>query len=441
MNTDWLKKEINIDPSHKGECRFLKAAALIQILFFVINPFIFMFHHWIIFDYLYMRAYNQVVLLQGTLVLLLYFMQKVGFNPSRIKELIKQHIPVLLFLLFGFLMIVTTFLNGAPEIAVYGEAYRGEGLLTFLSYIVYFLMAAFMLSDKMKQVVVYVLLASSTIVGCVIFYDYVFLDAKYNFAQGGDMILCNSNHQAYYLLVAIMFYGLMFVTAKKMFAKIGFLVGFMFLTAVLLMNNSWGCQLALFVGVIFTIIVYSVGKGKFQPVTLWLAVAVAVTYLISSQTDDRLTNSIEANFAQIAYDTNAILEGEEPDYATSGTARLHLWMFTSQYIMERPLIGHGSDVTGERLEADSCSDRCHCEFLNYAVSFGIPATIVYIAAIFMVYLRGLRMKEHLTDANYVGLCAAFAYLASSLVGNTMYYTAPFLFIALGMGYAKTGVSR
>lgn len=32
------------------------------------------------------------------------------------------------------------------------------------------------------------------------------------------------------------------------------------------------------------------------------------------------------------------------------------------------------------------------------------------------------------------LRVAFAYLTSSIVGNSMYYTAPFLFIALGMGY-------
>ena len=48
----------------------------------------------------------------------------------------------------------------------------------------------------------------------------------------------------------------------------------------------------------------------------------------------------------------------------------------------------------------------------------------------------LKKKKQLTDMNYAGLCVAFAYLASALVGNTMYYTAPFLFIALGMGYVK-----
>jgi hypothetical protein len=60
---------------------------------------------------------------------------------------------------------------------------------------------------------------------------------------------------------------------------------------------------------------------------------------------------------------------------------------------------------------------------------------VYVAAIFMIYLRGLKLKVYLTNMNYVGLCAAFAYLASSFMGNTMHYTAPYLFIALGMGYA------
>ena len=250
------------------------------------------------------------------------------------------------------------------------------------------------------------------------------------------MVMHNSNHLGYYLLVSIMFHGMMFVTTGKVWLKVLHIAGFMLMTATLLMNNTWGCQLALVVGVIFTMIVYSVGTGKFQPITLGMVLAMTLTVTLTYVTDDGLKASMELNVQQQLEATEDLLNGDGMLDGSMGSGRMRLWLCTLQYIGERPLLGHGPEVTGERLTLEAGVDRCHCEFLNYAVSFGIPATMVYVVAVFMMYLRGLHKKKQLTELNYVGLGVAFAYLASSAFGNTMYYTAPFLFIALGMGYLK-----
>ena len=131
------------------------------------------------------------------------------------------------------------------------------------------------------------------------------------------------------------------------------------------------------------------------------------------------------------------LEAEE----TTGIQRLELWKHGGLYISEKPFIGHGSDATGERLVMDVGNDRCHNEYINYAVCFGIPAAVFYVATVFAIYLRGLKHRRELTDSNLIGLCAALAYLISALVGNTMYYTAPYLFIMLGMGYFKKSENK
>lgn len=415
----------------------LESIALILLLLFTINPFAKVFLHESKTEFWYMHQCNEAVLKIGVIIMFLYiFKLKTDGRLFTVKEFLKKNVAVVTFLLFGILMIVTTLLNGAPQIAVIGDYYRGEGLIVFLSYIVYFLLAAFLLTENKKSIIINAFLVTSLFVGIVIFVDYAFFDQKYNYAMADNMVFSQFNHLGYYLLMSIMFFGMMFVNAKKVFLKIAYLCGFMFMTVVLIMNDTWGCQLALFVGVIFAIIVCSIGKSKFQPITLVLVVAVLVSYLGTYFASDKLKMRIEANFVQQSHDTSALLNEENAEKATTGTARIALWKHAFEYTMERPLTGHGSDVTGRRLMKEAGNDRCHCEYLNYAVSFGIPAAIVYIVAVFMVFLRGLKKKKQLTDMNYAGLCVAFAYLASALVGNTMYYTAPFLFIALGMGYVK-----
>ena len=88
-----------------------------------------------------MYIYNGIVLALGFFLLVIYVIKLwSGGRLLGVKGLFKSHVPVTLFLVFALMMIVTTLLNGVPEIAVVGDAYRGEGLMGFLSYIIYFLM-------------------------------------------------------------------------------------------------------------------------------------------------------------------------------------------------------------------------------------------------------------------------------------------------------------
>ena len=66
----------------------------------------------------------------------------------------------------------------------------------------------------------------------------------------------------------------------------------------------------------------------------------------------------------------------------------------------------------------------------------LDIAVFYVCGVFAVYLRGLRLRRTLTAENLVGLCAAFGYMVSAAVGNTMWYTAPFAFILLGLGYGR-----
>ena len=80
--------------------------------------------------------------------------------------------------------------------------------------------------------------------------------------------------------------------------------------------------------------------------------------------------------------------------------------------------------------------RPHNEFMQYALFHGIPAAILYFVGCLGVFIRALRKKVYLDGASLVCLSAAFGYLVSSFFGLTLYTTAYFLFMFLGMGYVK-----
>ena len=140
------------------------------------------------------------------------------------------------------------------------------------------------------------------------------------------------------------------------------------------------------------------------------------------------------NFTELFSDVGKIASGAE-DARRAGTNRWGIVSATVRYISERPLLGFGVEGIGKRLLSDVHTDRPHCEYLQYAAFFGIPAAVSYVLGILHVYLNGLRHRFSLSLCQKAALIAAFGYLASAAFGNTMYYTAPYLFLMLGIGYS------
>lgn len=380
--------------------------------------------------------HNRYVLLFGSILLAICVAKLIMEKKLSISlDKFKNHPSIVLFGIFSILMIISTVSSGLDSIKLNGVPYCGEGLTGCLSYMIYFLLAAFIITDHMRPLLLMILAFSATINFVATLYDKIVLDNFFDFSDWGTLFY-NSNHYGYYILIAIMLFAMLFLTIKKTWLKILNLDLFMFSIIILLLNNTFGCQIALLVTIIFVCIVYSLAKGRFIPQTLFIVGAFIFSIYLGYTTSDTIKNNINGNFSQFSNDIGAI--GEENPEATSGVFRLQLWEKTLEHIAERPLLGFGADGTYTRLldEVDAGNGRAHSDYLHYAVCFGIPAAIIYVAAVFLIYLRGLKYKNKLTDSNLIGLCVAFAHLVSAAVGNSMFYTTPFLFIFLGLGYYK-----
>jgi O-antigen ligase len=118
---------------------------------------------------------------------------------------------------------------------------------------------------------------------------------------------------------------------------------------------------------------------------------------------------------------------------SAGTGRWILWMNGLKFISEKPVLGYGPDNLGKQYAKVKIStDRPHNELIQFAASLGIPAAIFYIIAIGSYFLVFLKLRKRASTLEIAILCAVIAYLASSMFGNTMYYTSPFFFMILGL---------
>lgn len=415
-------------------CSFFDIASFVIFALFAANPLLKLindklfpplFMHW--------RTYNRLVLAIGGALLILYILKLwIERKHIDIKGFLKDNIPIAIFGIFTLLMLISTAVNGFTPLSLLGSNYRSEGLFGYLSYIVYFLLAVINMSEKLKKLWLYWFVGTSAVLEMytlIDFYAFGHYDFKFVFDQ--------YNHYGYYLLMSLAVSSMLAVISKNIQCRILFSLSAALSTWALIINDTFGCQLAAAAGVVILCVVYSIAKGRFKLKTLIPAAVFVLTFAVAAASSPVMLSNMTKNYSQIGNDVYALAEGTEEAEHTTGISRIILWENTCNYISERPVFGFGADGTGNRLKEDTHdNDRCHCEYLNYAVCFGIPAAIVYIAAVFLVYLRGLKYRKKLTELNLLGLCAAMFYLCSAVVGNSMYSTAPFLFILLGFGYYR-----
>ena len=208
----------------------------------------------------------------------------------------------------------------------------------------------------------------------------------------------------------------------------------LYLACALIVNNTFGAILASMLSVPVILILYVCsGKKlnrKIAALVLVLLVLALVCYFIYSSGKNNLTN----NFSQLWRDLVKIANNAD-DAGEAGTGRLQLWKDTLQRISERPVFGFGPDgFVGKNAITDA--KRPHNEYLQIAGYLGIPALVLYLAALLTLAINRARRLKKLSPMVIVASGMTVAYLFSAFVGNPVYNSAPYFWLVLGL---TTGV--
>ena len=393
-------------------------------------------------------VFNGFAVLFGVIGAVMYFYNS---RRMRFKDLISDNVPALIFVALCLWMLISTAVNGFTKNALKGGEYRNESLFLFFVYfLIYFFCSSTIKKEKFKKVSGYILLASSWAAGILSLvhkYKELFVSMYEIDSSRISFVFHQFNHYGYFLMLAITLSAAFFVLCKGIKPRFFAGLTFCFNSVVLTINGTFGCFIAVCVALVFLVIVDRMLTNRFSAT----AIAPLVLFLIISFITGRFFNSFFTDLAGLFEDVKMIFsksatESQSAAFIGSdsvqnvrtagdaGTGRWSLWTSTVRYIRERPLFGWGIEGIGRRLENETgYSDRPHNEYLQYAAFFGIPATVLYVSGVLLVYIKALHRRVKLDRTSAACLVAAFGYLVSAFFGNTMYYTAPLFFILLGIG--------
>lgn len=353
--------------------------------------------------------------------------------------IIRGNIPMLIFAGFLLLMLISYLAVGKP---VYDDPFNELGINPFEGhpmyisfFAVYFFCGSRIRSYRVKSTIIRLHAVVALFIAAASLVDYYFMPLepfRHFEIWDGCMpgIFNNPNHYGYYLTIMTMLSTGMFLYEKSRGWRIFGLVSAVIHCAVMVLNDTFGSYLAVWFGFVFIIIANLIVNKKFPLKVLIPAAA----FLLFSLVLTTWQGSMADNFAALSSDTADIVSGSE-NAGNAGTVRWTLWVTSVEGIMDSPVFGQGVEGWDDiLLERSRTGIHAHNEYLQYALFFGIPAAVTYIAGIVAVFIRGLKNRKKLDGFTLMALAAAFAYCVSAFFGNPKYYTAPFFFIILGLAY-------
>ena len=380
------------------------------------------------FNYVGEFWFRNVLRIICILIMIIMYVHEIYSKDFRIT------LPFGLFCLFLTWVFISECVEGFTSGAVLWDSYNNGTLIDYYLYVGCFFAFSMKMSNKEYvfniQMIVSVILATGSL--------YTYLRYGIPYGTGLSSIFNQFNHYGYYLAVSCILPAMLIIYSKSSYIPV---IAFGINSVVLILNDTFGAWLAVFIGLIFGIITYRVvyqkwSKKSFVILGLFLLISICVGYL-----DGRFFSSL----MQFSLDTGKIKDLSNDITAADriGSTRGIIWRYTIQYITEKPLFGWGIEGTQSMLMNATGSSRPHNEYLTYAVYFGIPALVLYLSAVMSVFFHNLKHKKQLSTTEIISMVTAFTYLVSACFGNIKSYTAPLLFIFLGMAYhsEKSVVSK
>lgn len=402
---------------------------------------------------IYEYKYMQIVGLIGIYIFVFTILKKIIKNQNR-KLLVKELLPVIF--LIGYL--IWTFFSCIfaenKHNTFYGNEYRQEGFITYLIYAGFFACAFSIESNKLKKYLlnIFIIVAVTNSLLIYIVNNGNNLLEKIIFCKDIERgVFWNQNHYGYYLLLATILSNLFFILENNRISKILYMISYIILLYFLIINNTFGCYLAILITILLFLI-YCIYKKKHRFLCL---ISIIIFTILSICAKYNGNNIVYNNFQTFSKDISCIFDltrqdikseteddllkinSEEEKIEETGSGRMRLWKYGIKIFFKNPILGYGADnlqVEYEKYNIDQ--DRPHNLFIQLATTSGIPGLILYICGVGLIIIRGFRRLESGNEIYLGMLFTIIAYLISAMFGNSMYYTSPYFFILLGMLYKQ-----
>lgn len=395
------------------------------------------------YDILLIKKYNlSLMKVTGVagIALGIYFASEKIKQAKDKKEIIKELLPIFIFVLYMIWTLISCILSPNRELAFKGTSYRKEGYIMYLIYAGYFFCAYLLESKKLRKILLNIFVIVSIFL--IIISRAYFTVLKYTdiflYNTPDKSVFAQFNHYGYYLMMSLMCALGLFITEKNKILKVVYLVAYTVIGYALIFNNTFGCYLATAI-VLIAYCIYALVKKRDRAVAL---IATAIFIILSFTVTKNDKNLAYENMSGLVSDIKTIItkvfniEEDSPEleesFEKAGTSRMSLWKNGIKFMMERPIIGYGPENLKEKYKSVSINqDRPHNLLIQLATTSGIPGMILYVTAVGIIVVRGIKNLIKNNESGKIFLIIVIAYLISAMFGNSMYYTSPYYFIFLG----------
>lgn len=278
----------------------------------------------------------------------------------------------------------------------------------------------------------------------------------YIFPQRG--LFRNSNHFAYVLCMAVIAAAVLAVIEKNILYKLLYILAFSIMTAMLILNDTFGGYLGVAVALIAMLIYFAIPKKsanvEVKENGLWInhliafMVLVAIFGTLTFTIKDSKGNPMAiSNIKMFAKDigifggymintenaTSVDISEIDASVKNAGSLRGQTWIKVWELVKQRPMFGYGLECLLFQFNGQFGvgEGRTHNLLLQLLGTIGIPGTIMYFATLAIVFFRLLSNWKTWTDVEKITVFVGISYMVTALTGNSTYYTSPYFMMFLG----------
>ena len=134
-----------------------------------------------------------------------------------------------------------------------------------------------------------------------------------------------------------------------------------------------------------------------------------------------------------AFDSTFDVSKLDKSITKAGSGRGETWIKVWELIKQRPLFGYGLECLLFQFSGqfNVGEGRTHNLLLQLLATVGIPGTIMYFAALAIIFFRLLSNWKSWSDVEKITTFVGISYIVTALTGNSTYYTSPFFMMFLG----------
>lgn len=384
------------------------------------------------------------------LILSLIILLKQFYNNDKIKTDITN----LSISLFFILTILSTFFSDYYYQSLYGRPFRWEGLITYISYVIIFIGAAYFVKEliNIKKIIKYLMVSGVilSIYGLIQYfgYDFIMRDPLRIKWSRAFSTFGNPNFAASYIVIILSISLVLYIFSEKInnLYKYGFYSSIFF--AFLISTNTRSALVGLLISlIIFVIYFYKYIAKNFKKVLILILIFIIIFSIIDYSHDLLYSRRILSLFMDIK---TISVSNQDSEIERTGSGRFFIYKYSIPLLIEQPILGSGPDTFDKSFPQHKFNnmvnrdqkyivDKAHNEYLQIGVTLGLPALFFYLLFLLTIFKKGFKalksFKKNIDKINKYHAALFFAvisYTVTALFNISVVSVAPIFWVVLGL---------